>query len=96
MFYEIMQFLAAEQEEKNIGCLHYLILLISVLISMVGEEHYLFYSLAALIPSIAVGVRRMHAVGKSGWVLLTPSYNFVLAVTDSEQAENEYGPNPKA
>jgi uncharacterized membrane protein YhaH (DUF805 family) len=33
------------------------------------------YSLAILFPSIAVGVRRMHDVGKSGWFLLTPIYN---------------------
>ena len=28
---------------------------------------YLLYSLAVLIPSLAVGVRRLHDVGKSGW-----------------------------
>src|SRR5690625_1022911 len=28
------------------------------------------FSLAIIIPSIAVGVRRMHDIGKSGWFLL--------------------------
>ena len=54
------------------------------------------YSLLLLIPSIAVGVRRMHDHGKSGWYLLIPIYNFVLAVTEGEQKRNEYGNDPKA
>ena len=49
------------------------------------------YSLAVAIPSIAVGVRRIHDVGKSGWFLLIPIYNFILLVTDSESGENQYG-----
>ena len=55
----------------------------------------MLYSLAVLLPSIAVGVRRMHDVGKSGWYILIPIYNFILAVTDGEQGANEYGPDPK-
>jgi uncharacterized membrane protein YhaH (DUF805 family) len=52
-------------------------------------------SLALLIPSIAVGVRRMHDVGKSGWFLLIPIYNIILACTEGEKGTNEYGPDPK-
>jgi uncharacterized membrane protein YhaH (DUF805 family) len=54
------------------------------------------YSLAVLIPGIAVGVRRMHDVGKSGWFLLIPIYNLILAFTDGIQGDNEYGTDPKA
>jgi uncharacterized membrane protein YhaH (DUF805 family) len=53
------------------------------------------YSFAVMIPSIAVGVRRMHDVGKSGWFLLIPIYNLILACTDSEQGDNKWGSNPK-
>jgi uncharacterized membrane protein YhaH (DUF805 family) len=53
------------------------------------------YSLAVLLPSLAVGVRRMHDVGKSGWFILIPIYNFILAVTEGDAGENEYGPDPK-
>jgi uncharacterized membrane protein YhaH (DUF805 family) len=53
------------------------------------------YSIAVLIPSIAVGVRRMHDVGKSGWFLLIPIYNFILAVSEGNQGPNEYGADPK-
>ena len=54
------------------------------------------YSFAVIIPSLAVCVRRMHDVGKSGWFLLIPIYNFILAVTEGEKGENQYGADPKA
>ena len=54
------------------------------------------YSLAVLIPTIAVGVRRMHDVGKSGWFLLIPIYSFILAVSNGDTGNNEYGDDPKA
>ena len=54
------------------------------------------YSLAILVPTIAVGVRRMHDTGHSGWWLIVPIVNLVFALTDSEAATNAYGPNPKA
>ena len=53
------------------------------------------YSLIILLPSISVGVRRMHDVGKSWWYLLIPIYNLVLACTEGEKGENKYGPDPK-
>jgi uncharacterized membrane protein YhaH (DUF805 family) len=53
------------------------------------------YSLAVLIPSIAVGVRRMHDVGKSGWFLLIPIYSLILACTEGEKGPNQYGADPK-
>ncbi len=53
------------------------------------------YTLAILVPSIAVAIRRMHDVGKSGWFILIPFYNLYLSVQDSEQGSNKYGPNPK-
>jgi len=56
----------------------------------------IFYQLAILIPSIAVGVRRMHDVNKSGWFILIPIYNLILAVTDGTKGDNKYGHDPKA
>jgi uncharacterized membrane protein YhaH (DUF805 family) len=53
------------------------------------------YSIAVLIPSIAVGVRRMHDVDKSGWFILIPIYNLILACTDGTPGENSYGEDPK-
>ena len=59
-------------------------------------------TLALLVPSIAVSIRRLHDVGKSGWWLLlgfVPLVGLVLLyfmVQDSQPGGNEYGPNPKA
>jgi uncharacterized membrane protein YhaH (DUF805 family) len=53
------------------------------------------YSCAIFLPSLAVGVRRMHDVGKSGWYLLIPIYSFILAVTEGDSGPNNYGPDPK-
>lgn len=60
------------------------------------------YSLAVLLPSLAVGARRLHDIGKSGWWLLI---NFIPIIgwiwilvyfcRDSQPGDNEYGPNPK-
>jgi len=54
-----------------------------------------FYSLLILVPSIAVAVRRMHDVGKSGWFCLIPIYNFILLVSEGDKGNNKYGPDPK-
>ena len=60
------------------------------------------YFFASLIPSLAIQVRRLHDVNKSGWYMLL---NFViiigwiwllvLNILDSTPGANKYGPNPK-
>ena len=55
-----------------------------------------YFEYAGMLPGIAVAVRRMHDVGKSGWFVLIPIYNFVLAVTDGENGSNRFGPDPKS
>jgi len=53
------------------------------------------YTLAVLIPGIAVGVRRMHDTGRSGWWLLLPIVNIVFLTLDSQLEDNRFGSNPK-
>ena len=60
------------------------------------------YLLAVLVPSLAVGVRRLHDTGRSGWWILIgfvplvgSIWLLVLFVLDSNPGENKYGPNPK-
>ena len=67
-----------------------------LLIPKVGETIQGLYSLAVLLPSIAVAIRRMHDVGKSGWYCLIPIYNIVLAATAGERGSNQYGEDPMA
>jgi uncharacterized membrane protein YhaH (DUF805 family) len=37
----------------------------------------------------------MHDLGKSGWYILIPIYNLILACTNGQEGTNEYGPDPK-
>ena len=43
-------------------------------------------SIITLLPTIAVAVRRMHDVGKSGWFILVPIYNLILVLSPSKPA----------
>ena len=54
------------------------------------------YSLAVLIPSIAVGVRRMHDTDHSGWWIIVPLVNLIFAVTEGTRGSNRFGPDPKS
>ncbi len=63
---------------------------------------YMLYAIAVFIPGLAVLVRRLHDVGKSGWfffIVLIPLagviWLLVLLFTDSQVGPNKYGPNPK-
>jgi uncharacterized membrane protein YhaH (DUF805 family) len=51
--------------------------------------------LGLFIPSLAVGVRRMHDVDKNGWYVIIPIYNIILACTSGTVGDNQYGPDPK-
>jgi uncharacterized membrane protein YhaH (DUF805 family) len=62
----------------------------------------IIYGLATLIPSLAIGVRRLHDTGRTGWWLLLNLIPFlgtavvmVFLVLDSQTGTNIYGPNPK-
>ena len=82
-----------------------IILDVSLEITMEGTFYgpaYLLYVLITFIPTLAVGVRRLHDVGKSGvWLaisfipLIGTIWLFVLFVSAGNPGENEYGTNPK-
>lgn len=58
-------------------------------------------SVVFIIPSLAVSVRRLHDIGKSGWLYLLafiPLLNLLLIyfwICESQQGDNSYGPQPK-
>lgn len=63
----------------------------------------LVYGLAIIIPSIAVAVRRLHDIGKSGvwfFISLVPFIGtiwlLVLLSMEGEKGENQYGADPKS
>lgn len=94
----------ARRKEYWMFMLFYLI--ISILVGFLDEMIFntsegnvgifgLILYLVLLIPYLAVTIRRMHDVGKSGWYCLIPIYNLILALTEGEKGFNEYGPDPK-
>jgi len=67
-----------------------------------GSIFSLLVALVLLIPVLAVGVRRLHDIGKSGaWILLIfapPVGTIILLVffcTEGTFGQNQYGFNPK-
>jgi uncharacterized membrane protein YhaH (DUF805 family) len=89
---------------------YWMFLLISIIISIVlaiidgvvGTAILgLVYSLAVLVPSIAVAVRRMHDIDKSGWWLLisfVPIIGIIVVLVFACMAgtpeDNRFGPPP--
>ena len=60
------------------------------------------FSLIILVPSLAVSVRRLHDVNKTGWYILLwflPIIGWiwliVLYATEGDQGSNQYGDDPK-
>jgi uncharacterized membrane protein YhaH (DUF805 family) len=58
--------------------------------------------LVLFLPSLAVAVRRLHDIGRSGWwflLVLIPIIGWIVLIvwfcTDSERGANKYGPDPK-
>ena len=62
---------------------------------------YVLYALAVILPSLAVGVRRLHDTGKSGWFILVgliPFVGFIILIVFYVQASdvpNKYGQGPE-
>jgi uncharacterized membrane protein YhaH (DUF805 family) len=61
------------------------------------------YSLIVMIPGLAVTIRRLHDIGKSGWwyfIAFVPIVGgiilFVFTLLDSEPFANQWGLDPKA
>lgn len=82
--------------------------IVSIILTILDKALHLdsvlagLYSLAVLLPSLAVGARRLHDTGRSGWWLLLSLIPFVGGIIllvfmclDSQEGDNQYGPNPK-
>jgi uncharacterized membrane protein YhaH (DUF805 family) len=79
-------------------------IVLAIIEGIIGSQNVLtgLYSLAVLLPSLAVGVRRLHDTGRSGWWLLLcliPIIGSIIVLVftcqDSEPTANRYGLNPK-
>lgn len=82
-------------------------IIVSVILNVIAQMADIsflpgIWSLAILLPSLAVCMRRLHDIGKSGWwVLLSliPVVGQIILIIwyckDSMPGDNQYGPNPK-
>jgi uncharacterized membrane protein YhaH (DUF805 family) len=82
-------------------------LMLDVMLGTAVEEagfglFYGLFLLAITVPSLAVLVRRLHDLGKSGWwffisfvPLIGGIWLFALTLSDSQPGDNQYGPYPK-
>ncbi|WP_139925404.1 DUF805 domain-containing protein [Hymenobacter sp. DG01] len=64
---------------------------------------YILYTLAIIVPSLSVLVRRLHDQNKTGWWALISFvpvvggiWLLVLLCTEGTRGDNHYGPDPKA
>lgn len=86
----------------HVVLINVLINAVCVCIPIVGYGLLALYTLATIVPSIALCVRRLHDIGKSGihlLLFLVPLAGAILMIvwftTDSQPSENQYGQNPK-
>ena len=77
------------------------IAIIGAIVSAILGDLAFIWSLAILVPGIAVSVRRLHDIGKSGWwylIGLVPLVGLIILLVwmckDSTE-DNQWGPNPK-
>lgn len=67
-----------------------------------GNLLHTLYNLFVLVPSLAVGVRRLHDTNRRGWWLLLWLFpivgwiwSIILFVQDGQTGANDYGADPK-
>ena len=76
------------------------VVLASIATTMISETLGSLFSLGVLLPGIAMGTRRLHDIGKSGWwqlLVFIPLLGLLVllywAVQPSE-GDNDFGPAP--
>jgi uncharacterized membrane protein YhaH (DUF805 family) len=80
----------------------FILLMIMFTVPILGFVVFVIFALGMIVPNLAVLVRRLHDVGKSGWmylIVLIPLaggiWLFVLMCLDSQPGANKWGANPK-
>ena len=74
---------------------------VAILLEFVSSYVSWAFSLATLVPSIAVGSRRLHDMNKSGWMqliwlipILGWIYMIYVLAQPGDAADNQYGATP--
>ena len=89
----------------DVHIIHVIFSIVAVILDNIlgtASLFYILYGLAVIIPSLAVSIRRLHDIGKSGWWILIciipligAIWLLVLMVLDSNPGNNKYRPNPR-
>ncbi len=76
--------------------------LVGLALNMVSGTVSGLFSLATLLPSLAVGARRLHDTNRSGWwqlLWIVPVIGWIVAIVflakEGETGDNEYGSAPE-
>ena len=86
-------------------CTFVIACVVGLIDGLIGQRHILslIVSLALLLPSLAISLRRLQDIGKPWQYILFAFvpiigvlYLLYLGVQDSQPGENAYGPNPKS
>ena len=64
-------------------------------VALGSERSALIFVIPVIIPLLAVSIRRLHDIGRSGWWILCPVVPFFFYFKDSDESVNEYGASPK-
>lgn len=81
----------------------FLVTVVAAIIDMIIDVQLLEYAvaIATFIPGLAVGARRLHDTGRSGWLqllLIIPIIGVIILIVlwvGDSHPDNTYGPNPK-
>ena len=83
------------------GLSYLLYIIFIVIISFIPQKGSMLsiFLVLFIIPLIwlllAQGAKRCHDRGNTGWYQLIPFYGFWMLFANSDNGENQYGPNPK-
>ena len=77
-------------------------LIVTIVLNLISGFIGMIYGFAVLVPSLAVGARRLHDTNRSGWwqlIGLIPVIGIIVLIVffvqDSQPGNNQYGANPK-
>jgi len=75
--------------------------LVSMALGIAGQMLSGIFGLATLVPSLAVGARRLHDTNRSGWwqlLWIVPVIGWIVAIVflaqEGESADNQFGAVP--
>ena len=76
-------------------------IIIIFLLLFLGPVPFILYMLLTIMPAVAVGIRRLHDTGRSGWWILAANVPILFViyyyymVLEGDQGANIYGDSPK-